>query len=476
MTNAHDNVVPESGAGNELKRRLESRHVQLISISGAIGTGLFMGSGKVIALSGTSIILVYAIIGFFVFCVMRAMGEMLLSDLRFKSFADVVATYLGAEVGFVLAWSYWLAWCVAAIADMVMVAGFFQYWYPDAPTWAPAMFTLVVLVGLNLLAVKVFGEVEFWFGLIKVVAIVLLIIAGFVLISMAYTSPNGVTASMSHLVERGSMLPHGISGFFAGFQIAIFSFAGTELIGTTAAEARNPEQTLKKAINTIPVRIMLFYVLSLMCIISVVSWGLIPANKSPFVELFLLAGFPAAAGMINFVVITSAASSANSGIYSGARVLFGLSKKMNAPAPFGQTSRQGAPANAIIFTGVSMLAGVALLLFIPEVMTIFTLVSTVSAIIVLFTWSMITISYMVYRKRSPELHVKSAFKFRGGIPLALITQLFLIGVLGLLSLEADTRAALYAMPFWFLFLVVAYRWKLKTRAPMAVPVSLVRKT
>ncbi len=466
-----DESTQEPGVGNELKRRLENRHVQLISISGAIGTGLFMGAGKVIALSGTSIILVYAIIGFFVFCVMRAMGEMLLSDLRFKSFADIVATYLGAEVGFVLGWSYWLSWCVAAIADMVMVAGFFQYWYPDAPTWAPAILTLFTLVGLNMLAVKVFGEVEFWFGLIKVVAIVLLIVTGFVLIAISYTSPNGVTASMSHLIERGSMLPHGISGFFAGFQIAIFSFAGTELIGTTAAEAKSPERTLKKAINTIPVRIVLFYVLSLACIISVVSWGMIPANKSPFVELFLLAGFPAAAGMINFVVITSAASSANSGIYSGARMLFGLSKKMNAPVSLGHATKQGTPANAIMFTGVTILGGLALLFVIPEVMTIFTLVSTVSAIIVLFTWSMITLSYVVYRKKNPELHEKSEFKFRGGIPLAIITQAFLMFVLGLLALEADTREALFAMPFWFMFLVVAYRWKFKEKSRKAIPNS-----
>lgn len=208
-------------------------------------------------------------------------------------------------------------------------------------------------------------------------------------------------------------------------------------------------------------RIVLFYVLSLACIISVVSWGMILANKSPFVELFLLAGFPAAAGMINFVVIASAASSANSGIYSGARMLFGLSRTMNAPALLGRASKQGTPANAIMLTGVSILIGLALLFVIPEVMTIFTLVSTVAAVIVIFTWSMIVISYVVYRKQSPEKHVVSEFKFRGGVPLAIITQVFLVFVLGLLALEDDTRAALCVMPFWFVFLIFVYRFRVK---------------
>ncbi len=249
--------------GRVLKRRLENRHIQLISISGAIGTGLFMGSGKIIALSGTSIILVYAIIGFFVFCIMRAMGEMLLANLQMESFADLVHNYLGPRAGYILSWSYWLSWVVAAVGDVVVVAGFVQYWYPDVPTWLPAFGTMFLLLGLNMLAVKAFGEVEFWFGLIKIVAIVLLVVTGLVMVATSYTSPGGVTASFSHLVAPGVVMPHGILGFLAGFQIAIFSFVGTELIGTAAAEAKDPEKTLPKAINTIPVRILLFYICSL---------------------------------------------------------------------------------------------------------------------------------------------------------------------------------------------------------------------
>lgn len=447
-------IKPE-GDGH-LKRTLENRHIQLISIGGAIGTGLFMGSGKVIALAGTSIVLVYAILGFFLFFVMRAMGELLLSNLRFKSFADIVATYLGPRAGFVLSWSYWLSWSVAVIGDVVVVAGFFQYWYPDVPAWMPAFFTMFLLLGLNMLAVRIFGEVEFWFAIIKIVAIVLLILTAFAMIAMSFTSPNGVVASVAHMVESGSILPHGISGFFAGFQIAVFSFAGTELIGTTAAEAKNPEKTLPKAINSIPVRILLFYILALVCIISVVSWAEVPSNRSPFVELFLLAGFPAAAGMINFVVLTSAASSANSGVYSGCRMLFGLAERNDAPAIFAKLSSLSVPLYSLLFSGICMLVGLTLLFIIPEVMTVFTLISTISAILVIFTWSMILASYIAYRKQDPAAHQRSRFKLPGGVPMAVTTLVFLLFVLCLLALKPDTRMALYFMPLWFVFLLVAY--------------------
>lgn len=446
-----------------LKRTLENRHIQLISIGGAIGTGLFMGAGKIIALSGTSIVLVYAIIGFFLFFVMRAMGELLLSNLQFKSFADIVATYLGPRAGFVLSWSYWLSWSVAVIGDVVVVAGFFQYWYADVPAWAPAFFTMFLLLTMNMLAARIFGEVEFWFAIIKIVAIVALIVTALMMIATSFVSPNGVVASFSHMTEHGAMFPNGISGFFAGFQIAIFSFAGTELIGTTAAEAKNPEKTLPKAINTIPFRILVFYVLALVCIISVVSWAQVPSNRSPFVELFMLAGFPAAAGTINFVVLTSAASSANSGVYSGCRMLFGLALRKMAPAGFGRLSARGVPVFGVAFSGVCMLIGLALLFVIPEVMTVFTLISTVSAILVIFTWSMILASYISYRRKDPKAHHQSRFKMPGGAPMAWGTLAFLVFVLGLLALKPDTRVALYVMPLWFIFLLVAYGQGRKTR-------------
>ncbi|KHK65469.1 MULTISPECIES: amino acid permease [Pseudomonas] len=454
-----------------LQRTLSNRHIQLMAMGGAIGTGLFMGSGKIIALSGTSIILIYMIIGLFVYFVMRAMGEMLLSNLNFKTFADFAGAYLGPRAAFFLGWSYWLSWSVAVIGDAVVVGGFFQYWFPHLPAWIPAIGMLATLFALNVLTVRLFGEVEFWFAIIKIIAVVTLIGVSIVLIACSFVSPSGVTASLGHLVDKQAAFPNGLLGFFAGFQMAIFSFAGTELIGTAAAETRSPERTLPKAINSIPLRIILFYVLALGCIIAVTSWQQVSPVKSPFVELFLVAGFPAAAGIVNFVVLTSAASSANSGVFSSSRMLFGLANQDNAPGIFRRLSGNSVPLLSLAFTTVLMLLGVLVLFIVPEVMTAFTIVSTVSAILVIFTWSTILASYIAYRKKRPELHAKSAYKMPGGVPMAWFSLAFMGFVLCLLALRPDTRVALMVMPGWFIWLAIAYQltrsWKPKAAVESA---------
>ncbi|MCY7259901.1 MULTISPECIES: amino acid permease [Pseudomonas chlororaphis group] len=453
-------MIPDTFGASEhptLQRTLHNRHIQLMAMGGAIGTGLFMGSGKIIAMSGTSIILIYMIIGLFVYLVMRAMGELLLSNLNFKSFADFAGAYLGPQAAFFLGWSYWLSWSVAVVGDAVVVGGFFQYWFPDVPAWVPAIAMMLTLFALNVLTVKLFGEVEFWFAIIKIIAVVTLIAVSLVLIATAFVSPSGVSASLNHLLDRQAAFPNGLLGFFAGFQMAIFSFAGTELIGTAAAETRDPRRTLPKAINAIPLRIILFYVLALACIIAVTSWQQVSPSKSPFVELFLIAGFPAAAGIVNFVVLTSAASSANSGVFSASRMLFGLADQGNAPRVFKRLSGHSVPVISLAFTSLLMLLGVLLLYVVPEVMTAFTLVSTVSAILVIFTWSTILASYIAYRKKHPELHAGSQYKMPGGVPMAWFALAFLLFVLALLALRPDTRLALCVMPAWFVWLAIAYR-------------------
>jgi D-serine/D-alanine/glycine transporter len=300
--------------------------------------------------------------------------------------------------------------------------------------------------------------VEFWFAIIKIIAVVTLIGVSVVLIASSFVSPTGVTASLSHLLDKQAAFPNGLFGFFAGFQMAIFSFAGTELIGTAAAETRAPEKTLPKAINSIPLRIILFYVLALACIIAVTSWQQVSPSKSPFVELFLVAGFPAAAGIVNFVVLTSAASSANSGVFSASRMLFGLADLGDAPGIFRRLSTSSVPFISLAFTTLLMLLGLVLLFVVPEVMTAFTIVSTVSAILVIFTWSTILASYIAYRKKRPDLHAKSLYKMPGGVPMAWFSLGFLAFVLCLLALRPDTRLALCVMPAWFIWLAVAFQF------------------
>ena len=447
-------------SNHDLKRNLSNRHIQLIAISGAIGTGLFMGSGKTISLAGPSIVFVYMVIGFILFFVMRAMGEILLSNLNYKSFSDFANDLLGPWAGFFTGWTYWFCWVITGIADVVAIAGYAQHWFPDLQAWIPMFLTVILLATLNLLTVKMFGETEFWFSMIKIVAILGLIVIGIVLILISYHSTEtGTTAAFSNLWQYGGFFPNGSMGFFAGFQIAIFAFVGIELVGTTAAETVDPNKNLPRAINSVPARIIFFYVFALIIIMSVTPWTLISPNKSPFVELFTLIGLPAAASIINFVVLTSAASSANSGIYSTSRMLFGLAKKQDAPEPFGKLSSRSVPANGLLFSCLCLFGGVVLIYLVPNVMEAFTIVTTISAILFMFIWSMILISYIAYRRKRADLHEQSDFKMPGGILMCFVCLVFFAFVIVLLTFEADTRQALIATPIWFVILGISYYFR-----------------
>ncbi|MDR0209021.1 MAG: D-serine/D-alanine/glycine transporter [Pseudomonas putida] len=450
---------------SHLQRNLTNRHIQLIAIGGAIGTGLFMGSGKTISLAGPSIIFVYMIIGFMLFFVMRAMGELLLSNLNYKSFIDFSADLLGPWAGYFTGWTYWFCWVITGIADVIAIAAYSQFWFPDLPQWIPALVCVGVLLSLNLITVKMFGEVEFWFAMIKIVAILGLVATGLYMVITGFESPAGRTAQLANLWNDGGMFPHGLMGFFAGFQIAVFAFVGIELVGTTAAEAKNPERTLPRAINSIPVRIIVFYVLALIAIMAVTPWRDVVPGKSPFVELFVLAGLPAAASIINFVVLTSAASSANSGVFSTSRMLYGLSQEGDAPKAFEKLSRRAVPANGLYFSCACLLLGAALIYVIPDLVEAFTLVTTVSALLFMFVWTLILLSYLNYRKHRPALHQASKYKMPGGRLMCYVCLTFFAFILVLLSLEDDTRKALIVTPVWFLILIATYQLVRSKRHP-----------
>ncbi len=444
-----------------MQRGLKNRHLQLIAIGGAIGTGLFLGSGKLISVSGPAIIFVYMVIGFFVFFIMRALGELLLSNLNYHTFGDIAKDMLGPWAGFFVSWNYWFSWVIACVADIIAITAYVQWFNPEIPSWLPALITAGVLLILNLQPVKYFGETEFWFAILKIVAILSLIAVGLVLVLTGFTSPEGTQASFANLWEHGGMFPMGASGFVLGFQMGIFSFIGVEMVGTAAAETENPRKTLPKAINSIVLRILIFYVGALAIIMSVTPWNQIEADKSPFVTTLALAGFGLAAAAIQLVVLTSAASSANGGLYSGTRMLFGLSKDGHAPKSFSLTDSRGVPRRSVFFTSVFLFAAIPLLFAGDGVVAAFTFVSSMCATMILFTWGSIVVSYIVYRKRFPERHASSGFK----MPLSRIMPwgvlVFFAFIAGTLLYGEDTRPPFLATPLWFLLLAVL--WQLRKR-------------
>ncbi|MCG7338466.1 amino acid permease [Staphylococcus sp. ACRSN] len=439
---------------NQLQRELSNRHIQLIAIGGAIGTGLFLGAGQTIALTGPSILLTYIIIGFMLFMFMRGLGEILVANTNFKSFADVTNEYIGSFAGFVTGWTYWLCWIITGMAEVTAVAKYVSFWFPNVPNWLSALFCVLVLMSLNLLSAKLFGELEFWFAIIKIVTIIALIVVGAIMIIMAYKTQFG-HASLTNLYNNG-VFPKGVSGFVMSFQMALFSFVGIELIGVTAGETKDPKTTLPKAINSVPLRILVFYVGALAVIMSIIPWAQINPEESPFVRLFALIGIPFAAGIINFVVLTAAASSCNSGIFSNSRMLFGLSKKDQAPPILSSTNKNGVPHIAIFASCALLLIAALLNYIIPNATLVFTYITTISTVLFIVVWTLITVAYINYHRRNPDAHKKATFKLPGGKNMAYVILIFFVLVFCLLFVNADTRIAVFLTPIWFIILCLMY--------------------
>jgi D-serine/D-alanine/glycine transporter len=444
-------------AQNELKRELKNRHVQLIAIGGTIGTGLFLGSGRAIQLAGPSIIFAYLAVGIALFFVMRALGELLLSNAGYQSFTDFAVDYIGPWAGFVTGWTYWFCWIMTAMADIIAVGVYVQYWF-DIPQWVPAIVILVILLGLNLLTVKLFGELEFWFAIIKVITILALIIVGVILLVIGFKTDVG-TVSVKNLWAFGGLFPHGVSGFLLSFQMVVFAFVGVELVGVSAAETANPQKNIPSAINKIPLRVLFFYVGALFVLLAINPWNQLNADTSPFVKTFSLIGVPIAAGIINFVVLTSAASACNSGLFSTSRILFNLSKHNDGPAKFAKLNKNHVPSNALVTSAIVLSVGALLSKIIPE--QAFGIVTTISAICFIWVWGIILVSHLRYSKLRPDLREKSIFKapftpFINYVVLALFAFILIV----MLVAEA-TRTALLMTPLWFVLLFIFYYIKKK---------------
>jgi AAT family amino acid transporter/D-serine/D-alanine/glycine transporter len=456
MTRIDDMLAEElSHEKRDLERGLKDRHIQLIAIGGAIGVGLFLGSAKAIHKAGPLLLVSYAIAGLAVFFIMRALGELLVHRPVSGSFATYAEEYVGPWAGFVTGWTYWFTWVVTAMAELTAVGVYTHYWFPEIPQWIPALATLAVLLGVNLITVKLFGELEFWFALIKVVTIVATLLIGLGIIVFGLGN-LGETASFSNLWSHGGFAPVGMVGVVLTLQIACFAYTGVELIGVTAGEAENPEKVLPRATNSITYRILIFYIGALIIIMSLVPWNQLSPDMSPFVQVFEKIGIPAAAGIINFVVITAAASSCNSGIFSTGRMLYTLAQFKQAPARFGKVNARHVPAAGILLSAVCMLIGVVLNYLVPE--EVFTYVTSVATIGAVWTWGIIVWAHLKYREAVRQGRATPVSYRMPGAPLAnWFVLAFLLSVLAFLAMDTGTRVALYVAPIWFALLTVGYR-------------------
>ena len=454
-------TTPEHGG---LARNLRNRHIQLIAIGGTIGVGLFLGSAQAIHKAGPGLLLAYLLGGVAIFFIMRALGELLTYRPVAGSFATYAEEFCGPFAGFVTGWSYWFMWVVIAMAELTAIGIYVRYWLPELPQWVPALVALVLLYGSNLLAVRVFGELEFWFALIKVVTIVALILAGLAVIFF-HLGELGATASFANLHSHGGFMPFGVLPVLLTLQIVMFAYSGVELIGVTAGEAENPQVVLPRATNGVILRILIFYLGALLVIMSVVPWNELDPNVSPFVFVFQKLQVPAAASLITAVVITAAASSCNSGLFSTGRMLWSLAQRGHGPQVFARLNAQQVPAAGIHASAAVMLLAVVLNYWVPK--EVFTWVTSITLIGTLWTWGIILVSHRNYRLAVRAGRVAAAPFRMPGAPYANWAVLaFLVVVSALLWLDKDTRVALFVAPFWFALLGVGYA-SLRHRADRA---------
>ncbi len=439
----------------DLSRNLKNRHIQLIAIGGTIGVGLFLGSAKAIHNAGPGLLLAYAAGGLAIFFIMRALGELLTYRPVAGSFATYADEFCGPFAGFVTGWSYWFMWILTAMAELTAIGIYVRYWLPEVPQWLPALIALVVLYGTNLLAVRVFGELEFWFALIKVVTIVALIAVGLFVI-VFHTGELGATASFSNLWSHGGFLPFGIVGVLLTLQIVMFAYSGVELIGVTAGEAENPAVVLPRATNGITARILIFYLGALIVIMALVPWPQLSPTVSPFVFVFGKLGVPGAAAIINLVVITAATSSCNSGLFSTGRMLWSLAQRGQAPRAFARLNRRQVPAAGIHLSAAALLLVVLLNYLVPE--KAFIWVTSIALIGTLWTWGIIMVAHARYRSAVAAGRAAPApFRMPGAPYANWVVVAFLLGVSAMLWLDRDNRVALYVAPFWFGLLWIGYR-------------------
>ncbi|MFD7918428.1 amino acid permease [Streptomyces sp. NPDC059740] len=453
-------AAPEEG----YRRGLGSRQIQMIAIGGAIGTGLFLGAGLAISKAGPSLILTYAVVGVVIFLIMRALGELLMYRPVSGSFSEYAREFLGPFMGFVTGWTYWLFWVVTGITEVTAASTYVRYWNHDIPQWLPALVFTVALFVVNLISVKIFGELEFWFSMVKVTAIVGMILIGLGVILFGF-SDAGPTASFSHLWADGGFFPHGIGGTLMTLQIVMFAFLAVELVGVTAGEATNPRKVLPKAINTVPWRIGLFYVGALIIILSVVSWTVFEPGVSPFVAAFAKIGLPAGAAIVNFVVLTAALSSANSGMYSTGRMLRDLALNGQGPKFFTKLTDRGLPLRGTAVSVGMMLIGVVINYVAPG--KAFDYVVSFATISGMWAWIVILLSHIRYRAKADRGELpKSSFRAPGAPWASAFSLAFIALVIVLMGFDADSRISLYAAPVWAVILGASYL-VIKRRTPEA---------
>lgn len=442
----------------KLSRSLKNRHLQMIALGSCIGTGLFYGSAATIKLAGPAIILSYLIGGIFIFLFMRMLGEMTAYEPVGGGYVAYANKYLGPFAAYLLGWSYWLIYLLLSMAEVAACAVYISFWWPGIPVWLSSLFCIALISCLNLFKVKVYGESEFISAFIKIAAIIAMIVFGFIII---FTQMGDFPNNFHNLWDNGGFLPNGMWGLLQSLVVVIFAFAGIELVAVASGETENPEKSIPTAINQIVLRILIFYIGTMLVLMTLSPWNQVGLTASPFVQIFENIGIPAAAHILNFVVLIAALSVYNSVMYSNPRFLYGLAKGGNAPKCFSKISNNGIPVIGTIFTSLLTLAIVLLSIVYPSAGDLFMKILSYFVVGILLCWATIIITHIKFRKTMAAQDRLNELKFKSiGYPYVnYLSLLCLIGIVIIMWFTEDMHNVPVAIPIWLLILYVTYKIK-----------------
>lgn len=441
-----------SGSGPTLQRGLQNRHIQLIALGGAIGTGLFLGIGPAIQMAGPAVLLGYGIAGIIAFLIMRQLGEMVVEEPVSGSFSHFAWKYWGPFAGFLSGWNYWVMFVLVGMAELTAAGIYMQYWLPDVPTWVWAAAFFIIINAANLVNVRLYGEMEFWFALIKVLAIIAMIGFGLWLL---FSGHGGERATFDNLWQHGGFLATGWHGLIMSLAVIMFSFGGLELIGITAAEARDPQTTIPKAVNQVVYRILIFYIGSLVVLLALYPWVDVKADSSPFVMIFHELDSNIVASALNFIILVASLSVFNSGVYSNSRMLFGLSVQGNAPAFLTRVNARGVPVNSLMLSaGITSLVILINYLLPKEA---FGLLMALVVATLLLNWIMICLAHLKFRAAMRRQGRETKFKALLYPASNYVCIAFLVLILGLMCTIDGMRMSAILLPVWIAFLFIAFK-------------------
>lgn len=446
-----------------LQRGLNTRHIRFLALGSAIGTGLFYGSATAIKMAGPSVLLAYIVAGIAIYIVMRALGEMAVQNPVSGSFSHYASQYIGPLAGFTTGWTYVFEMIIVALADVTAFGIYMGFWYPDVPRWIWILSLIMFLGAINLIHVKVFGELEFWLSIVKVTAIVAMILGGLGLMIYGFNADQaGFTTGIQNLWIHEGFMPNGIAGLIACLSVVVFAFGGIEIIGITAGESKDPKTSIPKAINAVPVRILLFYVLTIFVLMSIFPWNQIGSQGSPFVQIFENLGIGSAATILNIVVITAAVSAINSDVFGEGRMLFGMSSRGQAPQVFQKISKNGVPWMTVVVMAGVLLIGVVLNYLIPE--NVFLIIASIATFATVWVWLMILLSQVAMRRKMSKEQIKALdFPVIGWPYAPAFAIAFMLFILAMMGYFPDSRPALYVGITWLVLLCIAYNIWIKPK-------------